>query len=685
MYLSHSATTYKKLFEPLTIGSRQAKNRIIFGSHTTNFARNNLLSQQHADYYAARAGGGAGTIVLEEHIVHPSDIPYEYAPAGYLPETTEAVRRVTERIHAHGALAIVQLNHNGQQSVSDHTQRELWAPSAVPDVSSREAPKAMEARDIKAVIEGFALVARHAAQGQADGVELQISDRSLLRQFLSPLTNQRGDAYGGSLENRLRFVQETIEAVDAAPGNEHILGARLCVDELAPWAGITPEQGIEIARLLAETGRIDYLTITMGSIYSIHMFPFHASMHIPRGYAVHLAGAVKAVVKIPVFAAGRIMGAQQAEGILAQGQADGVEMIRALIADPDLPRLSREGQDVMARPCISCNQGCQVRNVMNAALACNVNPDVINSVVGTRFIASSSPSRTSPISEKAESAQSPGRDSSRPYDGRRGYLVVGGGPAGMEAARTLALRGRRVTLYEREATLGGAVTLAANAPGRGELRLIVEYLQRQLAMLGVELRLGMEVTAEIILAEQPEAVIVATGARSGRGLLPVPGADLPHVTDTRRILRGQQVAGQRVVVIDETASHGVLSAAEMLASQGKSVEIITEDWYIGRDLTETGDLVPWLQRVLAMGVVMTPHTGIARIEAGRVIVNDRFAAGERSIEADAVLLGVYERPAQELYFALKGRVPRLFRAGDCIAPRRIEQAILEGRLAGLQC
>ncbi len=653
---------YDTLFQPLAIGPREARNGIVFGSHTTNFARRNLLSQQHADYYAARAAGGAGMIVLEEHIVHPSDMPYEYALAGYREETPKAIRQVARRIHEHGVLAIVQLNHNGQQSTGDHNQREMWAPSAVPDVSSREVPKAMERRDIAAIIGGFELVAHHAVQGEADGIELNISDRSLLRQFLSPLTNQRSDDYGGSLANRLRFVQETIEAIDSALGSNYVLGVRLCADELAPWAGLTPEQSVEIARLLAETGRVDYLTITIGSIFSAHMFPFHATMHVPRGYAVHLAAQVKAAVPaIPIFAAGRILTAQQAGRILNEGQADGVEMIRALIADPDLPRLSQAGRDTEVRPCLSCNQGCQVRGTMNAALACNVNPDVLHGSVGARFIA---PSIASPASP---------------------YIVIGGGPAGMEAARTMALRGKRVALYERGRALGGTLALAAKGPGREELGLLIDYLRSELERLDVEIHLEAELTAEAVIEMRPEAVIVATGARAGSGLLPIPGCDLPHVTDPRRVLQGKPVEGQRVVVIDETDSHGVLSVAEWLATQGHSVEILTQDWYVGRDLVATHDIVGWMQRTLAHGVVLTPHTDIVRIEPGQVIVSDHYAAGERAISADAVVLGVYERPAQELYFALKGRVPRLFRAGDCIAPRRIEQAILEGRQAGMQC
>lgn len=648
------------LFQPLSLGPREARNRIIFGSHTTNFARNNLLSQQHADYYAARAKGGAGIIVVEEHIVHPSDVPYERAVLGYLPGTSQAIATVVERIHASNSLALVQLNHNGQQSTSDHTQRELWAPSPVPNISSREVPKAMEQADIDAVIAGFTRVAGIALQGGADGIELQVSDTSLLRQFLSPLTNQRNDRYGGSLENRLRFLQETIEAVTSSLGPNSILGLRFCGDELAPWAGLTPEQAIEIARLLVATQRIDYMTVTMGSILSAHMFPFNATMHVAPNYAVHLAAAMKAAVNIPIFTAGRIMSAIQAEHVLREGQADGVEMIRALIADPDLPRLSQAGQVERVRPCIACNQGCQVRSVMNVTLGCNVNPDVIY------------PQRI------------PATASTTTRTAKPSLCIIGGGPAGLEAARTAALRGRSVVLYERSQTLGGTVALAAKGPGREELRHITEYLHAEIEKLGVEIRTRVEVTADMIIEQGFKTIIVATGAHTGTGLLPIQGHDLPHVTDVRRILAGEAVEEQRVVLIDEMSSHGVLSVVEMLATAGKHVDVVTEDWYVGRDLVATHDIVQWMQRTIGQDVTHIPHTTVVRIEPGQVVVTDRFIESERAIATDAVILGTYERPSQELYYTLKGKVQRLFRIGDCVAPRRIEQAIMEGRHVGEQ-
>ena len=295
---------------------------------------------------------------------------------------------------------------------------------------------------------------------------------------------------------------------------------------------------------------------------------------------------------------------------------------------------------------------------MNVAISCSVNPDVVH--------AQAFPSEKPAIK-----------------NGQKVY-IVGGGPAGLEAARTAALRGRVVVLYERDAYLGGAVALAAKGPGRGELQLITDFLQSELEQLGVEVHTDVEVTAEMILAQHPHTVIIATGAIAGTGLLSIPGYDLPNVLDIRRVLAGEPIERQRVVVVDETDSHGVLSTVELLAATGKNVEVVTEDFYLGRDLVATHDLVLWKQRVLPHDIIMTPHTTVVRIEPGKVIVVDRFTEGERELLADAVVLGTYERPAQELYMALKGQVPSLFRIGDCVAPRRIEQAIFEGRRVGEQ-
>ena len=267
----------------------------------------------------------------------------------------------------------------------------------------------------------------------------------------------------------------------------------------------------------------------MGSILSSHMFPFNATMHVAPGYAVHLAAAMKTAINIPIFTAGRIMSTAQAEHILAEGQADGVEMIRALIADPDLPRLSQAGQAERVRPCIACNQGCQVRSTMNVTLGCNVNPDIIHAQSIER--------------EGNESGTEGGRNKLGPYTlpnstktAKPSVCIIGGGAAGLEAARTAALHGRSVVLYERSQVLGGTVRLAAKGPGRSELQHITEYLQAEIEKLGVEVHTGVEVTADMIIEQRFNTVIVATGAHMGTGLLPLPGHDLPHVTDVRRVL-----------------------------------------------------------------------------------------------------------------------------------------------------
>lgn len=656
------STLYEPLLTPLRLGAKTAPSRIVFGAHQTNFATHNRFEARHAAYYAARAAGGAGLIVLESSVVHPSDWPYEYAIFGYDERVVAGYRQVADAIHAHGALALAQLTHSGMQGTSHYTQSALWGPSPVPEVNSREVPKEMEPEDIAAVVEGFAAAARYALAGGLDGVEINIGPDSLLRQFLSPLTNHRQDAYGGSQENRLRIAHEVLRAVRQAVGDEAIVGLRLSGDEHAPWAGLKPEDAVEIARLLSVEHQVAFISVTSGSIYTSHLT--RAGLFMPPGYAAHLAAEVKSAVSVPVFAQGSIVDSRHAAGLVVEGRADGVKMTRALITDPDLPRKLRAGQAEQVRPCILCNQDCVVKTVQNPRLSCSHNP-----TAGYESYAEFAPLTQAPAS--------------------RQVLVIGGGPAGMEAARVAALRGHQVTLYEKRDRLGGAMNLAAAEPGRGRLGMSIRWLEDQIRALNVTIQLGTEATIETIQAASPDAVVVAVGGRSADGPR-VASDDSVPVLNKREVLGGAPLppAGH-AVVLDEIGDHDGMAVAEWLTARGWKVEVVTEDMFAGQRLTATQELTAWNQRAYSKGVIFRAQTEVQRVDRRALVAVDRFSREEQRIEEIDLIVDVtYDVPDETLYFALKaagyGRsgMPALYRAGDCIAPRRLGQAVLEGHRTG---
>lgn len=644
------------LLRPLRLGGHRAPSRVAFTAHTTNLGASGLPSAGHAAYYARRARGGAGLVVMEEVCVHPSDHPLDRSLRGHDPAIVPAYARVAAAVRPHGALLCVQLNHSGMQGSGHPRRQAVWAPSAVPNPSTMEMPKVMEPEDVAALVEGFATSARLAMEGGLDGVEVNAGQHSLLRQFLSPLTNQRRDAYGGDLEGRARLLREVLAAVRGAVGGSGLVGLRLCADEFAPWAGITPEQAPRIAAHLLAPGGIDWVSVVVGSIYSIHTT--RAGMHTEPGYALGLAGAVREVAGgVPVLATGSIVDPALAAGALAAGRADAVEMTRALIADPDLVFRLREGRPRAVRPCIRCNQDCVVRTAQNAVVSCIHNPE-----------AGHEPSFPAPVAASRV----------------RRVLVTGGGPAGMEAARLAALRGHRVTLLERGPALGGTPALVATAPLRAPMGEVGSWLAARLDELDVEVRLGVEATAEAVLDLGADVVVVATGGRRRPVEGPEAGAGA-GVVGVRDALRETLPGSGLVVVIDREGGFPAIDAAEAAAAAGRPVVIVSEDAFVSSRLGLTGEFSPWYRRAAALGIELVPQTVVVAAASGQLTLRHRFGESTRRLEGvGAVVVADHELAEDSLYHELLGRVPELHRAGDCVAPRRVLQAVLEGNRVGRQ-
>jgi len=377
------------------------------------------------------------------------------------------------------------------------------------------------------------------------------------------------------------------------------------------------------------------------------------NMSFAAGLFVPLARLIKdAVPGMPILHASRIVDPRHAAQIVAGGQVDVVGMTRALIADPDLPRKAREGRLDDIRTCVGANEGCIDRIYQGKAVTCVQNPAT---------------GREAELGEV------------RPTSTPKKVVVVGGGVAGLEAARMAALRGHRVVLLEKSAELGGQVLLAARAPARAEYAGIVRFLASQIGKLGVHVRLGVEATADLVLAEHPDAVIVATGSHPY--VPPVPGSDGKHVVTDRDVLAGEAKVGANVLVVDDVHTEQALSTAELLLEQGKRVEVISPLFHVGQDIGITS-IAPLYTRLYTRGVVLTPSTELRAIEGTAVIVRNVFSLAERRIEGvDSVVLATGSRSTDALYRALKGQVPALHAVGDCVAPRGVHQAILDGTRA----
>ncbi|MBI2868082.1 MAG: FAD-dependent oxidoreductase [Chloroflexi bacterium] len=659
---------FKHLFSPITIGPITLRNRLMTTAHEGGFVEPGPATgepghhgERYAYYFAERAKGGIGLIIDGVVQVHPTSA---YKSPGFMGgawDTKNVVpgfRLATQMIHEHGAKVFIQLGHAG----ADNTGIVSWHPPLAPSsvvalggVGFKETSKAME---IEEIIEYFGIGAENARTGGFDGIEIHAGTSYLIHQFLSPLWNHRTDEWGGSLENRMRFMLRVIDRVSRVTRNDMALGMRLTIDDLVP-AGLSFDEMKEVARRLEATGKVHFIDVNVG-----HHGPFlvNPTMYEPHGVMVRYSAALKKVVNIPVVAVGRIVDPREGEKILAEGQADLIGMTRAHIADPEIANKAREGRLDEIRLCTGCCQLCIGVVPLRIPMSCTQNP-----AVGREKTLGIGTLKMAPKTKRV--------------------LVIGGGVGGMEAAWIAAARGHHVTLYEKSLELGGQMNLAALLPGRGENRYYVDWRKTMLKKHGVNVVLGKETTAQDVLREASDAVVVATGSTPRRDGLqqvtgaPIPGWDLPHVTVVDEILLGKVKVGQKVLILDEENFIKAPALADMLTRQGKDVEIIDRHYFMGSELDPiTRNRV---YRVMAeRGFRFTPQSSLLTIEEDGATVINLANGATRKVEADTVVLVTGRIPNEDLYFALKGKVKELHRVGDCVAPRWVHAPIRDGHKVG---
>jgi 2,4-dienoyl-CoA reductase-like NADH-dependent reductase (Old Yellow Enzyme family)/thioredoxin reductase len=624
----------------------ELRNRIVMAPMVTQYGDiKGYVTERTKNYYEARAIGGAGLIITESAYVHPRG---QYIPNllgisddEFIPGMSELVHT----IHKHGAKAAIQLTHGGRMSRSELTLMQPVAPSPLVSLWG-EVPKELTIDEIAEIVASFANAALRAKKAGFDGVEIHAAHGYLIDQFLSCSSNKRQDMYGGELRNRVRFLIEVIEAIRRTVGKNYPVWCRINGKEYGVEEGTSLTDAQKIARMAQDMTADAIHVSASGPRNPVNL----TSPTFVPAIIADLAEGVKRAVSVPVIAVGRIT-PEAGERILAEGKADLIAIGKGLLSDPELPNKVASGRLEDITPCTVC-MGCRDDLIYPtvSGIRCQVN---------------------AALGREAEYKITPAKK-------LREVLVVGGGPAGMESARVAALRGHRVILYEREWKLGGQLIQAAIPPHKDRIEALTKYLQTQLHKLDVKIKLGKEVTADVVEELGPDAVILATGSRP---LVPeIPGLDKAHVVQARDVLEGKTQVGNRVVVVG-----GELvgcQVAEFLAEKGKRVTVTRRGSEMALTVGPTLRFF-FLDRILKKGVTLLAGAKYHEVTARGLLVTTQ--EGEtRTVKADTVVLATGSIPNKEFHEEIKAKVSEVHLAGDCAEPRTIREAISDGYRVGLE-
>ncbi|MCX7568221.1 FAD-dependent oxidoreductase [Sulfitobacter sp. F26169L] len=646
---------FPHLFSPLRLGDLTVKNRIVSTGHETHLNEQGQIGEAMIAYHEARAKGGAGLIVIEVALAHPSGVFVAHPIRVDSDDCIPGYRKLADALHKYDCGAVAQLFHPGREILAseDGTAPVSYSASATPNERFHVMPRAMPVEMIEDVIAAFGDAAARMQRAGMDGVEIVASHGYLPAQFLNAQVNSRDDEYGGSLENRTRFIRAIAADIRQKTSAGFVIGLRLSGDERS-HDGMEPSEMEAACEVIAADGNLTYLSVVAGSSAtlagSVHIA---APMYEDVAYTAPLADGIRARTGLPTIVTGRINQPQDAERVIASGQADMCGMTRAMICDPEIGNKAQTGKIDDIRACIACNQACIGHFHAGYPISCIQNP------VSGREVLFGAPALAK---------------------GAKRVMVVGGGPAGMKAAATAGERGHEVTLFERDALLGGQARLAQLLPHRAEFGGIVTNLSREMELAGVTLRKQTTVNEALVNEFAPDEVIVATGATPRWP--DFEGNDSAHIVDAWQVLRGEVKVGASAVVADWRADWIGIGVAEMLAEQGCSVRLAVNGYMPGHTI-QMYVRDASIGRLHTLGVEVIPYVRLFGADEDTVYLQ-HLMSGEAVIceSVDTLVLAQGHTPDSSVENMLRRLGLSHHLVGDCIAPRTAEEAVFEGLKIG---